>query len=194
MRSSYVASRFGLMGLTIVAQHSTTPSSTMYPDKMTRTLSRAILAVVVAAVLGASARPARAEIGVGVFLGQPTGLDIKIDLQRRAALDIVIGWDDFDDSRNGYAHLTYLVGLGVARGRSVLIPFRLGIGGVIYGGGGGFDEVNLGVRAPFEIGFRFRRTPLEIYLEAAIKLTLVDDGDNNDNVDGDGGVGLRVYF
>jgi hypothetical protein len=76
----------------------------------------------------------------------------------------------------------------------VLVPFRLGVGGVIYGGGGDFDEVNLGVRAPFEIGFRFRRTPLEIYLEAAIKLTLVDDGDNDDNVDGDGGVGLRVYF
>lgn len=163
---------------------------------MRRTVSLAILAVVVAAVLGASARPAQAEVGVGIFLGQPTGLDVKIDLRRRAALDIVIGWDDFDDDRgrDGYAHLTYLINVGVARGSSVLIPFRLGIGGVIYGAGNEFDELNLGVRAPFEVGFRFRRTPLEIYLEAAIKLTVLDDNDNNDNIDGDGGVGLRVYF
>jgi hypothetical protein len=163
---------------------------------MRRTVSLAILAVVVAAVLGATARPAKAEVGVGIFLGQPTGLDLKIDLRRRAALDIVVGWDDFDDGRgrDGYAHLTYLINVGVARGSSVLIPFRVGIGGVIYGAGNEFDEINLGVRAPFEVGFRFRRTPLEIYLEAAIKLTVLDDNDNNDNIDGDGGVGLRVYF
>lgn len=163
---------------------------------MTRTLSLAILAVAVAAVLGATARPAQAEVGVGIFLGQPTGLDVKIGLQRRSALDIVVGWDDFDDDRgrDGYAHVTYLINLGVARGSSVLIPFRLGIGGAVYGSGNEFDEVNLAVRAPFEVGFRFRRTPLEIYLEAAIKLTVLDDNDNNDNIDGDGGVGLRVYF
>jgi hypothetical protein len=157
------------------------------------------LAIVVAVVMGlfvVSARPARAEIGVGVFLGQPTGFDLKIDLQRRSALDIVVGWEDFDDDgRDGYAHLTYLVGLGVARGRSVLVPFRLGVGGVVYGGAGDFgDEVNIGVRAPFEVGIRFRRTPLEIYGEVAVKLTLLDDNDNDDAVDADGGIGLRVYF
>lgn len=164
---------------------------------MKRNLSIAVLVATVVGLLGASARPARAEIGVGIFLGQPTGFDLKIDLQRRSALDIVIGWDDFDDDRgrDGYAHLTYLVGLGAARGRSVLVPFRLGIGAVAYGGGGDFgDELNLGVRAPFEVGLRFRRTPLEIYGEIAIKLTLLDDGNDDDDVDADGGIGLRVYF
>ncbi len=162
---------------------------------MKPTLSLPILAAVIVAVM-ATARPAQAEVGVGVFLGQPTGLDIKLDLARRAALDIVIGWEDFDDDgRDGYAHVTYLVGLGAARGRSVFVPFRLGVGGVVYGGAGDFgDEVNVGVRAPFEIGLRFRRTPLEIYGEIALKLTLLDDGDNDDPVDADGGVGLRVYF
>jgi hypothetical protein len=164
---------------------------------MKTSLTLAMIVAVVMGTLVASARPAQAEIGVGLFLGQPTGLDVKIDLQRRSALDLVIGWDDFDDDRgrDGYAHLTYLVGLGVARGRSVLVPFRLGIGGVVYGGAGDFgDEVNVGVRAPFEVGLRFRRTPLEIYGEVAIKLTLLDDNDNDDDVDADGGIGLRVYF
>ncbi len=162
---------------------------------MKRTTSLTALAVIGAATLAAPPA-AHAEVGVGVFVGQPTGLDIKVDLARRSALDIVIGWQDFDDGRDGYAHVTYLVGLGAARGRSVFVPFRVGVGAVVYDdGSGGFgDEVNVGVRAPVEVGLRFRRTPLEIYGELALKLTLLDDGDDDDPIDADGGVGLRVYF
>ncbi len=162
---------------------------------MQRTLSLPILAAVVVVGILATARPARAEVGVGVFVGQPTGLGVKLDLARRSALDLVVGWDDFDDGRDGYVHVTYLVSLGVARGRSVLVPFRVGVGGVVYGGPGDFgDEVNLGVRAPFQLGLRFRRSPVELYGELALKLTLLDDGRNDDDVDLDGGVGLRIYF
>ncbi len=153
------------------------------------------LGVVAAAALALTATPARAEVGVGVFLGQPTGLDLKLDLARRSALDIVIGWEYFDDGRDGYAHLTYLVGLGAARGRSVLIPFRLGIGVAAYGGAGDFgDEVNIAVRAPFEVGIRFRSAPIEIYGEIALKLTLLDENENDDDIDFDGGIGMRIYF
>jgi len=158
-----------------------------------RLAGASVLATV--AALALAARPASAEVGVGLFVGQPTGLDVKLDLARRSALDLVLGWDDFDNDRDEYAHLTYLVHLGAVRGRSVLVPFRLGIGAAVFGGAGGFgDEVNLAVRAPFELGLRFRKAPLEIYFEVAIKLVLLDDNDNDDQIDGDGGVGLRVYF
>jgi hypothetical protein len=107
----------------------------------------------------------------------------------------VVGWDDFDDGRSGYAHLTFLVNLGNARGRSVVVPFRLGIGGAVFDDGGDFgDDINIAVRAPFEVGIRFRRTPLEIYGEVALVLVLVDENNNRDHVDADGGVGLRIYF
>jgi hypothetical protein len=154
-----------------------------------------VVAAVAVAILAAAARPARADIGVGLFVGQPTGLDVKLGLQRKTALDIVVGWDDFDDDRSGYAHFTFLVNLANARGSSVLIPFRLGVGGAIMEDGGDFgDDINVGVRAPFEIGIRFRRTPLEVYGEVALVLVLIDENNNRDNVDADGGVGLRVYF
>ncbi|KAB2897612.1 MAG: hypothetical protein F9K40_12595 [Kofleriaceae bacterium] len=166
---------------------------------MKRNLSLPIFAVwlvVAVAVLGLAARPARAEVGVGLFVGQPTGIDLKLDLQRKTALDIVAGWKDFDDDgRDGYAHLTFLVNLGNARGRSVVVPFRLGIGGAVWDRGGDFgDDVNIAVRAPFQVGIRFRRTPLEIYGEVALVLVFIDENDNEDNVDADGGIGLRVYF
>ena len=164
---------------------------------MKRNLSLPIFGVVmVAAMVVAGARPARAEIGIGLFVGQPTGLDLKLDLQRKTALDIVAGWKGFEDrNHDGYAHLTFLVNLGNARGRSIVVPFRLGIGGAVWDRGGDFgDDINVAVRAPFEVGIRFRRTPLEIYGEVALVLVLLDENDNEDNVDADGGVGLRVYF
>jgi hypothetical protein len=148
------------------------------------------LLVAIVLVLGVS-RPnaARAEsIGLGVFLGQPTGLDIKIGLQGRSALDIVLGATRFDEPRASYGHLQYLVLLGVARGSSINVPFRLGIGAAVYGITE--DATSLAARLPLQIALRFRRTPLEIYGEVAFVVQLIDDVDT----DIDGGIGVRVYF
>jgi hypothetical protein len=163
---------------------------------MKRNLSLPILVVAVVVAVLAAARPARAEVGIGIFVGQPTGLDLKLDLQRKTALDIVGGWKGFDDDDHaGYVHVTFLVNLANVRGSSVVVPFRLGIGGAVWDRGGDFgDDINLAARAPFEVGIRFRRTPLEIYGEVALVLVLLDENDNEDNVDADGGIGLRVYF
>ncbi|MBA3464228.1 MAG: hypothetical protein H0T46_30010 [Deltaproteobacteria bacterium] len=148
-------------------------------------MRRLVIAVLSLALATTSAR---AEgIGLGFFFGDPTGLDLKIDLQRRSALDIVIGLANFRERGAKYAHLTYLVTPIVARGRSVNVPLRLGIGGAIYGTE---DFINAGVRVPFEVALAFRTTPLEIYGEIAMLLTLTDDP----RFDLQGGVGLRFYF
>jgi len=155
-----------------------------------------LLAVsVVVGMVGAPAA-ARAEgFGIGVFLGQPTGLDLKIDVGARSAIDIVLGLEELDDDSANYAHVTYLVTPFAARGRSVLVPFRLGIGAAFYDGIGDFgDEINVAVRAPLEIGFVFRSAPIELYGEIALKITFIDDNDNEDEVDADGGIGIRFRF
>lgn len=150
--------------------------------RVMRTLAIAVLSLALAT------SSARADgIGLGFFFGDPTGLDLKIDLQRRSALDIVIGLANFRERGAKYAHLTYLVTPIVARGRSVDVPLRLGIGGAIYGTS---DFINAGVRVPFEVALAFRRTPLEIYGEIAMLLTLTDDP----RFDLQGGIGLRFYF
>jgi len=146
-------------------------------------------------VLGLVAAPtaARADIGIGLFVGQPTGLDIKVGLAARSALDIVLGLRTFDDDSGGYGHLTYLVTPFAARGRSVIVPFRLGIGVALFEGFG--DDLAIAARAPFEVGFVFSRTPLELYLELALKVTFINGNDDDDvDADLDGGLGLRIYF
>jgi hypothetical protein len=154
-----------------------------------------VAATVVAAALTVAPRPAHAEFGLGLFIGDPVGLTLKADLQRRTAVEVLIGEHGYHDENWGsfYGHVTFLVSPFVARGRSVIIPFRFGIGGAIYDEGNEFGDVNLAVRAPFQVAFRFRN-PLELYFELSLLLTFLDGDDNEDLVDLDGGLGLRFYF
>lgn len=142
-------------------------------------------------VLLALSSTARAEaIGLGLFLGEPSGLDIKVGLSARSSIDIVIGQSSFRDNRTDYLHLTYLLTPFVARGRSVLVPFRIGLGAAAIGVVD--DNAHMAVRMPLEIGFRFRRTPLEIYGEVALKGVFVEE--DFITFDVDGGIGIRFYF
>src|SRR5262245_11308852 len=135
--------------------------------------------------------PARADFGIGLFLGEPTGLDLKLGLGARSNLDILLGFTTFRDGRGSYGHLTYLVTPVIGQGSSVLVPLRLGIRAALYGVS---DDIDFAVRAPFEVGLRFRRTPLEIYGEIALLLTLFDPGTDTVQLDVQGGVGFRVFF
>jgi len=81
-------------------------------------------ALILAATLAAATlvpSAARADIGLGIFVGEPTGLDLKIDIEQRSALDFVFGLSSFRNDRVNYGHFTYLVTPFIGRGRSVLV-------------------------------------------------------------------------
>jgi hypothetical protein len=153
-----------------------------------------LAAAVVATAIVAAPKPAHAEIGIGVFIGEPLGLTLKVDLNRRTALEVLLGESSIRHERSEYGHITALFNLFNARGSGVLIPFRLGIGGAIYDDDDNFDDdINVAARFPFEVAFRFR-APIELYFEVALLLEVIDSHDNNDLLDVDGGIGFRFYF
>lgn len=141
-------------------------------------------------VVAARATPARADVGLGVFLGEPTGLDLKVGLGYRSGLDLVLGFTRLSSNADGYGHVTYLVTPVVAQGDAVTVPLRVGIGGALFGTR---DDLEVAVRAPFEIGVRLRRSPLEFYGEIALAFVFVDPA-NDLGLDVQGGGGFRVYF
>lgn len=141
-------------------------------------------------VMGARATPARADFGLGLFIGEPTGLDMKVGLNNKSGLDILLGWTTFRDGRAGYGHLTYLVTPIIAQATSFSVPLRVGIGAAIANPS---DDVTFAVRAPFEVGLRFRTSPLELYGEIALALSLINP-QNDLHIDVQGGGGLRIYF
>lgn len=158
-------------------------------------MRKAILVSVAAATTALAAAPeAHAGVGIGMFLGEPLGLTIKADLKKRTSLEFLIGVDDYDEDRgrDGYGHLTFLAAPFVARGDSVAVPFRIGLGVAVYDEGGADwgDDINIAARAPFQIAFQFKSTPLELYLELALRLELFDDL----GAELDGGLGFRFYF
>jgi hypothetical protein len=146
--------------------------------------------VVLGLVVAARATPARADVGLGVFLGEPTGLDLKVGLGYRSALDLVLGFTRLSSNADGYGHVTYLVTPLIAQGDAVTVPIRFGIGGALFGTR---NDLELAVRTPFEVGVRLRRSPLEFYGEIALAFVFVDPA-NDLELDVQGGGGFRVYF
>ena len=146
--------------------------------------------VVFGIVVAARPAPARADFGLGLFLGEPTGLDLKLGLGHRSDLDIVLGFSHLNTDSAGYGHVTYLVTPVVAQADAVVVPLRIGIGGAVYGPSG---DLSIGVRAPLELGLRLRRTPLEFYGKIALVLVFIDPA-NDVFSDLQGGVGFRLYF
>ncbi len=147
--------------------------------------------LVIAIAMLLSMHSARADVAIGGFFGDPSGLDLKFGLAPRSSLDVLAGWYDFRGLGNGgYAHITYLVTPVVGHGDSVLVPLRLGIGGAVFGDNS--NNIDVGVRAPLEVGLRFRSAPLEIYGEIALLVAFVHPA--YDFVTVQGGIGLRFYF
>ena len=146
--------------------------------------------VVFGLVVTARATPARADVGLGIFLGEPTGIDLKVGLTGRSGLDLVLGFTRLSSNADGYGHVTYLLTPLVAHGDAVTVPLRVGIGAALFGTR---NDLELAIRAPLEVGFRFRRTPLELYGEVALAFVFVDPA-NELELDVQGGAGLRVYF
>lgn len=147
------------------------------------------------AVTAVASAPAHADVGLGVFIGEPIGVNLKVDLDRRSSLDLLFGATSARKTRSNYGHVSYLVAPVIGHGRRVSIHLRLGLGVALFDDDNGFaDEVNVAVRTPLQIGWVFRRVPLEIYAEAALKLNLIDSGDDLQFLDLDAGAGVRLLF
>lgn len=145
--------------------------------------------------VGLSAPEASAqEVGLGVVLGDPTGLTAKFLLDQRSAFDIAFG-ADLDDDDDFQLHFDYLFSpFSLPSSGQVTIPFYFGIGGVVEfdDNDGNNDDADIGVRVPVGLSFLFQRARMEIFAEFGLELLIIED--NNDEVDVDGGIGFRYYF
>jgi hypothetical protein len=148
---------------------------------------------VIAAVLAvglAPTSPARADggpFGVGLVVGEPTGVTGAYHLSERLRIDAALGIDLFDDNvLYVHADLLFVLPDLLSSGTASLRPY-LGPGAFVVEAGG---DVGLGGRGPIGLSLELRRAPVEIFLELALSVLLVPD------VHGDigGALGFRYYF
>lgn len=144
---------------------------------------------VVTASPGESYAQKHGDFGLGVMLGDPTGLNAKLWLGQDFAVDFGVGFS-FLGGEHLHIQADFLWHFDIDRFSSGALDLYLGVGpklGIFTGGG---DGVRVGVRAPLGIAFELAKAPFDFFLEVAAGLWLIDDVD----FDLDAAIGFRYWF
>lgn len=147
-----------------------------------------LLCLIVAPQL-ASAGSNASGFGLGIIVGEPTGLDAKLWLSERSALQGAVAWS-LESHSSLHIHTDYILHnfnlIDISKGR---MPLYFGIGGRIRLGDDGYDD-NVGVRIPVGLDYMFEGEPIDIFLEVVPILDLVPDTDFDLNA----AIGARFFF
>ncbi|MGB9836316.1 MAG: BAPKO_0422 family outer member beta-barrel protein [Candidatus Saccharicenans sp.] len=136
--------------------------------------------------LSVSSRAQEKKFGLGIILGEPTGVIFKYWTSRTTAFDIAGSWS-FVGENSFHLHADYLYHnfdlFKVDRGK---LPVYYGIGARLSLQ----DRTRFGVRLPLGLSYMFDKAPFDIFLEIGPVLDLVPATEFNIL----GFIGFRYYF
>lgn len=155
--------------------------------KESRKTVKMFMCFILTAMLSLSIAKAQGQgFGLGVILGEPSGLSGKLWIGEETAIDGALAWS-FGSNSNLLLHADYLFHnfdlFDVQEGE---LPLYYGLGGRIKLA----DEINASVRIPVGIDYIFANAPLDIFFEVVLMLDLVPSTEFNLN----GGIGVRYFF
>ncbi len=149
-------------------------------------MKKIFLIITVVGILGGSIYPQGKGFGLGIILGEPTGLSAKLWTGSENAFDFAAAWS-FKGDGNLLLQVDYVWHsfnlINVSSGR---LPLYYGIGGRAILS----DDPVVGVRIPVGLDYQFADAPIDIFLELAPILDLVPETD----FDLGGGIGVRFWF
>ena len=125
--------------------------------------------------------------GLGVIIGEPTGISMKGWLSPNSAIDVGVAWS-FVRETSFHVHADYLLHSFDVFETKERIPLYYGIGGRIKTAR--HDDARLGLRMVVGIGYIFRDAPVDLFLEVAPILDLAPATDLSMNA----GFGARFFF
>lgn len=129
------------------------------------------------------------QVGLGLIVGEPTGLSAKYQIDRVNAIDLAVAWNLSGDN-DFTLHADYLWH------NYELVKFGSGETALYFGLGGRMElrdnkSDRFGVRIPIGLSYRFTEPEfLELFGEVAPILDLAPSTRFDMNV----GIGARVYF
>ncbi len=163
-----------------------------------------VISLLAASVLGtvseASAqRSEKGVLGLGLIIGEPTGVSAKLYLRDDTALDAAFGSAFIGGGWQ--IHIDYLYHPWVIEDRKMFVmPAYLG-GGVraLRHNQGGDDDFHTGLRVLGGLLFDFKEIPLDVFVELALVVDYVlgtEEGNAHAGfgLDVNAGVGVRYYF
>jgi len=147
-----------------------------------------LIILIVVSISGIARASGSHNFGLGIILGEPTGISGKLWISGRSAVDGAAAWS-LGNNEALHLHADYLLHnftlIKVEKGR---LPFYYGIGGRIRFADVGDDHI--GVRVPLGLAYLFEGAPLDIFLEIVPILDLAPDTDFDLN----GALGMRFFF
>ncbi|MFQ5708194.1 MAG: hypothetical protein ACE5HO_12125 [bacterium] len=145
------------------------------------------------AVLGAPGHAQSGRFGIGMIVGEPTGISLKHWLGDSRAVDFALAWS-FENNNSLTIHGDYLIhNFGLIKVNKGRLPFFYGIGGRIK-----FDDderrrnddSRVGVRVPVGLAYLFDNAVLDLFAELVPILDLAPETDFRLNA----AVGIRYFF
>lgn len=154
-------------------------------------MSKKIMLLGLAIILLSLASPAQqGNFGLGVIVGEPTGLSWKIWTGRTTALAGAAAWS-FGENDAFHLHLDYVFhNFSLIRVNKGRMPFYYGIGARVLFHEKEENETIVGIRFPLGFEYFFEKSPLAIFLEIVPILDIAPGTDFDLNA----GLGLRFYF
>ena len=151
--------------------------------------------VAAAAVSGVAADDAVAQsrgFGLGVIIGEPTGLSAKLWQTRRTALDFGAAWSFVDDA-DFHLHMDFLWHrfdlIHVDEGQ---LPLYFGLGGRVkfHDQESDNQDTEVGISFPVGLDYLFDSVPFDLFLEVVPILDVAPDSDVTLNAS----LGFRYWF
>jgi hypothetical protein len=133
--------------------------------------------------------------GIGIILGEPTGISAKSWLGPSSALDFALAWS-FERYDSFTLHADYLKhNFRLIKVDEGALPFYYGIGGRIKlkedePSRSNNDDTRLGVRVPVGLGYHFENVTLDTFIEIVPILELVPSTDFTMSA----AIGIRYFF
>jgi len=143
--------------------------------------------VILFSILFLSAANAQSKgIGLGLIIGEPTGISFKYWTTSTTAFDAALAWS-FIDEGAFHIHGDYLFHnftlISVPKGK---LPFYYGIGGRLKTA----HDARFGIRVPLGLAYLFQNAPVDIFLEVVPILDLTPKTDFSINA----AIGARYFF
>lgn len=128
------------------------------------------------------------RLGVGVLLGEPTGVSVKYFLNEAIAVDGGFGWS-FHNETDPHLHADLLWHkfdlISVPEGQ---LPVYVGIGGRVKFRDN--DDDRVGFRLPIGVSYIFEDLPMDVFAEVAPIIDFTPSTRGGFNI----GVGVRWWF
>ena len=132
------------------------------------------------------AKAQRSGMGLGLIVGEPTGISFKYWTGSTTAFDAALAWS-FVDEGAFHIHGDYIFhNMRLITIPEGMLPFYYGIGARIKTA----DETKLGVRVPLGLAYLFHNVPVDIFLEVVPILDLIPETDFGINA----ALGARYFF